>query len=178
MNQQEPLVYYAWSDPQPLPAAPALPLPMQPYVNELYVPPMIQPIPSTDGARLGIWMVPAQAPLHSGLPNRTAIWTYRASPDAPEDPQPPVGPTIEVQQGQRTHIAWVNALTNPDGSFARHPVAAVRDLPAVVQLAESGTVHAPQNLPGFTLGQYDQADRKSTRLNSSHGSISYAVFCL
>src|SRR5207245_8907739 len=24
----------------------------------------------------------------------------------------------------------------------------------------------------------DKADRKSTRLNSSHGSISYAVFCL
>src|SRR5207245_4227678 len=24
----------------------------------------------------------------------------------------------------------------------------------------------------------EQADRKSTRLNSSHGSISYAVFCL
>ena len=29
---------------------------------------------------------------------------------------------------------------------------------------------------GFTQG--DIADRKSTRLNSSHVSISYAVFCL
>src|SRR2546422_1950022 len=27
-------------------------------------------------------------------------------------------------------------------------------------------------------GYQDQADRKSTRLNSSHGYISYAVFCL
>src|SRR2546422_4313013 len=26
--------------------------------------------------------------------------------------------------------------------------------------------------------QFSQADRKSTRLNSSHGYISYAVFCL
>src|SRR5207245_10551482 len=26
--------------------------------------------------------------------------------------------------------------------------------------------------------QFDNRDRKSTRLNSSHGSISYAVFCL
>src|SRR2546422_11301703 len=26
--------------------------------------------------------------------------------------------------------------------------------------------------------QFDKADRKSTRLNSSHGYISYAVFCL
>jgi FtsP/CotA-like multicopper oxidase with cupredoxin domain len=128
---------------------------VQPYVDELYVPPLIQPAPDIDGAQLRIWMVPAQAQLHSELPNRTAIWTYRASPDMPADPQPPVGPTIEVQQGQRTHVAWVNALTNPDGSFVGHPVVAVRDLPAVVQLADSGTVYAPQNLPGFTLGRYD-----------------------
>src|SRR5689334_23707983 len=29
-----------------------------------------------------------------------------------------------------------------------------------------------------TGGQYTAQDRKSTRLNSSHSSISYAVFCL
>jgi FtsP/CotA-like multicopper oxidase with cupredoxin domain len=126
---------------------------MQPYIGELYVPPLIQPTPCADGAQLRIWMVPSQAQLHSELPNQTAVWTYRASPDMPLDPQSPVGPTIEVQQGQRTHVAWVNALTNPDGSFARHPVVAVRDLPAVVQLADSGTVHAPQNPPDFTLGR-------------------------
>src|SRR5689334_24378315 len=28
------------------------------------------------------------------------------------------------------------------------------------------------------LAQFDKEDRKSTRLNSSHSSISYAVFCL
>src|SRR2546429_6863455 len=28
------------------------------------------------------------------------------------------------------------------------------------------------------VGAYDPEDRKSTRLNSSHGYISYAVFCL
>src|SRR5687768_18038626 len=28
------------------------------------------------------------------------------------------------------------------------------------------------------LGQHQRGDRKSTRLNSSHGYISYAVFCL
>src|SRR5690625_6001212 len=33
---------------------------------------------------------------------------------------------------------------------------------------------APQGQPG----QQGQADRKSTRLNSSHVAISYAVFCL
>src|SRR2546430_13556931 len=29
-----------------------------------------------------------------------------------------------------------------------------------------------------TAGQFPAADRKSTRLNSSHSQISYAVFCL
>src|SRR5689334_24027667 len=28
------------------------------------------------------------------------------------------------------------------------------------------------------LGEFEDIDRKSTRLNSSHSSISYAVFCL
>src|SRR5205085_11531653 len=30
----------------------------------------------------------------------------------------------------------------------------------------------------FTLGMFNGLDRKSTRLNSSHSQISYAVFCL
>src|SRR5690242_21051776 len=41
---------------------------------------------------------------------------------------------------------------------------------------------ARQRLPGVRghrqLGGVDDEDRKSTRLNSSHMSISYAVFCL
>src|SRR5687768_18278218 len=32
--------------------------------------------------------------------------------------------------------------------------------------------------PGGSLDRGEQEDRKSTRLNSSHGYISYAVFCL
>src|SRR2546422_7903243 len=40
------------------------------------------------------------------------------------------------------------------------------------------TVHFDEG-PFATLTQIvDRADRKSTRLNSSHGYISYAVFCL
>src|SRR5436305_11052990 len=31
---------------------------------------------------------------------------------------------------------------------------------------------------GWTLAAFETADRKSTRLNSSHVRISYAVFCL
>src|SRR5699024_12049381 len=38
----------------------------------------------------------------------------------------------------------------------------------------------PETPPNFTmvLRKYVEGDRKSTRLNSSHVSISYAVFCL
>src|SRR5688572_32230492 len=32
--------------------------------------------------------------------------------------------------------------------------------------------------PAITVGPRDRIDRKSTRLNSSHSQISYAVFCL
>src|SRR5207245_9542985 len=39
---------------------------------------------------------------------------------------------------------------------------------AIAHLADGGDV----------MGAPHVADRKSTRLNSSHGSISYAVFCL
>src|SRR5258707_5350071 len=37
-----------------------------------------------------------------------------------------------------------------------------------------------RKLPEFIeyLDYFEQADRKSTRLNSSHANISYAVFCL
>src|SRR2546430_8975127 len=33
-------------------------------------------------------------------------------------------------------------------------------------------------LPRAGVGSHEQRDRKSTRLNSSHSQISYAVFCL
>ena len=42
---------------------------------------------------------------------------------------------------------------------------------AAVVVGPNGTPDNPQGVPVF-------ADRKSTRLNSSHTVISYAVFCL
>src|SRR2546429_1378970 len=41
-----------------------------------------------------------------------------------------------------------------------------------------GLVQQGRDAPGLAKGRKDLADRKSTRLNSSHGYISYAVFCL
>src|SRR2546427_4599847 len=47
-----------------------------------------------------------------------------------------------------------------------------------------GTARRPEaareraRVGGFTTFRADRIDRKSTRLNSSHSQISYAVFCL
>src|SRR5687768_18352575 len=46
-------------------------------------------------------------------------------------------------------------------------------LPAADRGREQPAHHLPQG-----SGDLAQPDRKSTRLNSSHGYISYAVFCL
>src|SRR3712207_8023707 len=40
------------------------------------------------------------------------------------------------------------------------------------------TCHVDRRIVCRGCGKYGHADRKSTRLNSSHANISYAVFCL
>src|SRR2546422_2265020 len=42
----------------------------------------------------------------------------------------------------------------------------------------SGEYHERGDRPGAPAHRASETDRKSTRLNSSHGYISYAVFCL
>src|SRR5207247_9042332 len=54
----------------------------------------------------------------------------------------------------------------------------------VVVISSSGVYGVPRSVPcredhpERPLGAYGESDRKSTRLNSSHEWISYAVFCL
>src|SRR5947209_9383797 len=57
------------------------------------------------------------------------------------------------------------------------PTRRSSDLGAVVRQEEERDLFFPQpvNEPGRAR---DRLDRKSTRLNSSHANISYAVFCL
>src|SRR5256884_4574747 len=72
-------------------------------------------------------------------------------------------------------LVTVSAMDKPfDWSFRNHiqPILAKNGCSA-------GACHgaaAGQN--GFKLSLRGYEDRKSTRLNSSHGYISYAVFCL
>src|SRR5260221_6454471 len=64
----------------------------------------------------------------------------------------------------RKHRLAISTITGPDGRPAwndtRRPIAPER------------------KAIGAAIAVIDQTDRKSTRLNSSHTVISYAVFCL
>src|SRR3712207_7183425 len=68
-----------------------------------------------------------------------------------------VGQLVEVGHRQRAGGAGLDAQ-------------AAADAPQVVDLVD-GAVALARRVPGLQ-------DRKSTRLNSSHANISYAVFCL
>src|SRR2546422_7156463 len=51
-------------------------------------------------------------------------------------------------------------------------------LPISLGPSEVGRVHRDSDVPRYAEQWRIEGDRKSTRLNSSHGYISYAVFCL
>src|SRR3712207_8127524 len=74
-------------------------------------------------------------------------------------------------------------------SVQRQPAAAVGDVrqPDLPSRGEAGHGEVPGGAvagggvaqrPGLRRGHDVREDRKSTRLNSSHANISYAVFCL
>src|SRR5689334_24371199 len=74
----------------------------------------------------------------------------------------------------RSSGRWVGAVVA--GEAARHLLAVGADhdgLPDLRHAFRVDLVADHQRLEADTV-----ADRKSTRLNSSHSSISYAVFCL
>src|SRR5206468_12799363 len=60
----------------------------------------------------------------------------------------------------------------------KHYAQAVADFDRVVELEPGASIHHQRSYAHAGLRQWAEADRKSTRLNSSHDQISYAVFCL
>src|SRR2546430_11050228 len=66
--------------------------------------------------------------------------------------------------GQRT------AVTNFAGNYLNYTYDLIGELKTTVGKESSGSTRLHE--------QFGYADRKSTRLNSSHSQISYAVFCL
>src|SRR2546422_7794455 len=98
---------------------------------------------------------------------------YReSSSNAPRHPETAVAPAPESYTGRRCHV--------PEPSHRQlsqeHPHAFAIGIHDV----HTGPSHADELGASVLLctDRGDIQDRKSTRLNSSHGYISYAVFCL
>src|SRR3712207_8827021 len=69
-------------------------------------------------------------------------------------------------------------ILRPDGSTGRRTVFASIAGPDGVTVDCAGNVYWVSNGQGRVYVFSPTGDRKSTRLNSSHANISYAVFCL
>src|SRR2546429_2439781 len=76
----------------------------------------------------------------------------------------------------RSQAEWIRILKS-GGCWACHQLGSLgtREIPKALGTFESSTAAWLRRLQS---GQAGGQDRKSTRLNSSHGYISYAVFCL
>src|SRR2546422_1056340 len=84
----------------------------------------------------------------------------------------PHGDPIYYRERPRIAVPEKDVL-DLDGYFGLHPRLAV-----LKPLWDSKTLAAVHAIgEGLRIPQGLQQDRKSTRLNSSHGYISYAVFC-
>src|SRR2546429_6801937 len=96
-------------------------------------------------------------------PPRSTLFPYttlfRSHPDLREK----VSWALAARMRQRGAAAMAIRLPSDTGCWA------------VGRGGEEGTSHAE---PAPLFLAYSITDRKSTRLNSSHGYISYAVFCL
>src|SRR3712207_7988055 len=86
----------------------------------------------------------------------------------------------------RTHVFFNDTATTEIYTLSLHdalPIfaAGLGGQPAhrlVVEADVEDGLHHPGHRGGGAGAHGDQQDRKSTRLNSSHANISYAVFCL
>src|SRR5699024_12150904 len=76
-------------------------------------------------------------------------------------------PYRHVTTLHRRHLAWKDSDKTPSKSPTQQPTPS-----GFSTVGNQNDVNAPGDFPSCPT------DRKSTRLNSSHVSISYAVFCL
>src|SRR5690606_31865564 len=111
-------------------------------------------------------------------PTRSTCWR-------PPHPRPAAGRTAQAE-GRGCSAAWPVPprpvpATRARGAVSRRVLAQCRR-PSVRAARGKETAQRPERLGGVgvapRLQAVGQVDRKSTRLNSSHVKISYAVFCL
>src|SRR5437879_8068525 len=90
-------------------------------------------------------------------------------------PSPPTSTLFPYTTLFRSDLAGADAATlheDHHGGQQPHPQVAPEDM------GEKWMVHVEAGSVAFGSAFHKWADRKSTRLNSSHRCISYAVFCL
>src|SRR5689334_23939261 len=81
-----------------------------------------------------------------------------------------------IRRPPRSTLFPYTTLFRSEGDVRAHPLAlALGERPRVLVAAGRG---GGAGVGGQLGDEYAGPDRKSTRLNSSHSSISYAVFCL
>src|SRR5256884_1777082 len=85
----------------------------------------------------------------------------------------PLHDALPISVGPAGRVGFLVCLQHPGGAAA--PSAGAKHTGAhwIGHAAGVGDRH-----PYRSVGRRAEGDRKSTRLNSSHGYISYAVFCL
>src|SRR5699024_11692590 len=104
----------------------------------------------------------------------------RPAAPAPHSPAPPLPYTLSLHDALPISSQWTDCAAGgghrsgaePDRVAPRRPP----ELPGPAS-QRGGPLAGPPGRAAAPAGQ-SESDRKSTRLNSSHVSISYAVFCL
>src|SRR5947207_5207145 len=86
---------------------------------------------------------------------------------------------FQAEDGIRDHcVTGVQTCALPISTLARMPTLAHMSAMVSISALSFTIVPRPECSVTFTPPACPASDRKSTRLNSSHTVISYAVFCL
>src|SRR5207245_10050414 len=94
-------------------------------------------------------------------------------------PRPPKSHLFPYTTLFRSHRQWGQTLATVSRHTTEAPGRVPLDWRRLLSWSNSCGAPVPCTAPkGHSTVNGIKADRKSTRLNSSHGSTSYAVFCL
>src|SRR5690625_5371418 len=80
--------------------------------------------------------------------------------------------------GQIQYVAKTSAMSGPESPCAKHTCKRIFALASVISVLARRPREVSPGLAITAGSRKPREDRKSTRLNSSHVAISYAVFCL
>src|SRR2546427_5588483 len=102
--------------------------------------------------------------------------------------QPYTLPAFKANRDKPTIYVTFGSLGSGDTATLKRLISALGAMPVRAVVNVGGYLDAYETVPGnvvidkwfpqpSVIPQVDAVDRKSTRLNSSHSQISYAVFC-